>query len=148
MEIIVRQIDTTSIQLIGAARLPSYLIHFSSPMFSGIARFVPASDVPVGCEGQKFEVEIAQDAVTEFQLPERQMDARIDQLDSAGSFRVHGVVTNVLALTESPVSRWTIVTAGDATFTLTPEDTFEQVLQIGAHVSFVAHCLSFWDEAI
>lgn len=148
MKITIDEIDSKSLQLIGFANLPSFIVHFRASTFDGIARFVPACDAPNECAGRQFTVEIAQESITDFRVLELPRDASIESLAAAGSFRVFGTVSFVLTPLEPVDSRFTFVRAGDATFTLGTHDTCGIQPDVGSWVTFIVDGMSFWDEAI
>jgi hypothetical protein len=148
MKIFIDKIDRASVLAIGFAKLPSFLVHFSSTSFSGSARLVPGSGRLEDCEGHEFEVEIGQESVSEFCVTKPTKTTSVEALGTAGSFRVHGIVSYVLTTTEPIFNAFSDVTAGDAIFSLSLNDTGGLRLDVGTSVTFIVHGLSFWDEAI
>ncbi len=148
MKIIIEKIDGESVLPIGFAKLPSFLVNFRSSSFSGIARFVPASGRPENCEGCEFEVEIAQDSITEFCIIEGIVTPSVEIMDATGSFKVCGVISSVMALTDPIGGQFTFVAVNDALFTLTNNDMSNLRPDVGTSVAFIVHDMSFWDEAI
>jgi hypothetical protein len=148
MKIFIDKIDSASILEIGFAKYPSFLIHFRASAFSGGARFVPASDRPEDCEGHEFEVEIAQESISEFCVTKPTKTTSIEALGMAGSYRVHGTVSFYITTIESIANPSIKITAGEAIFILSLNDMGGVRLDVGTSVSFIVHDLSFWDEAL
>ena len=148
MEIFIHKIDCASGLAIGFAKLPSFLVNFSSSSFSGVARLVPASDRPEDCEGHVFDVEIGQESISEFCVTKPTKTTSIEALGTAGSYRVHGTVSFHITTSQPIANPSSIITAGDAIFSLSLNDMGGVRLDVGTSVSFIVHDLSFWDEAL
>lgn len=135
---------------IGCMRMPSYLVQFRAQSISGTARFVPSLECPQHCVGQTFDVEVNQESVTDFEVLvcAPQLEATITALPTPGDYLVHGTVTSVLHIQEPQGSFLVSIVAGDAHFTLSSCETGLSNLTKGNAVAFIAHDLSFWDEAI
>lgn len=132
---------------IGCMRMPSYLVQFRAQSISGTARFVPSLECPQHCVGQTFDVEVNQESVTDFEVLVCAQMAAITALTTPGDYLVHGTVTSVFH--QEPQGAFLVgIVAGDAHFTLSSCETGLSNLTKGNAVAFIAHDLSFWDEAI
>lgn len=147
MKILVDKVYSDSAQPIGFAKLPSFQVHFQSDLFSGLARFVPASGECGGCEGGEFEVELDQDSVTDFRLREG-ADLSIEALAEPGAFGVIARVRDIVQSNDEAVGQYFHVANGDVVFTLSEDDIGASIPPVGALVSFTVKGLSLWDEAI
>jgi hypothetical protein len=148
MRITIERIDTSAMETRGYMQLPSFPVHFRSTTVSGNARFIPASSELQQCVGQSFDVEINQEAVTEFEVSKcGGVDEAVVALPEQAAFRVHGVVTSVIQLSEPEGEQVITVKAKEAFFTLTQADVRDTQLSTGEVVSFVVHEVSLWDEA-
>ncbi|MEN9865828.1 MAG: hypothetical protein RL748_1418 [Pseudomonadota bacterium] len=148
MKIFVSKIDSASVQLIGCAKLPSFLVDFRSSTFSGIGRLVPAFDYPEDCVGREFEVEIGQGSITEFCITDPATTTSIAALAVAGSFSVHGIVSFVETAAVPIENQFFHIAVDDAIFMLSLDDTGGLRPGVGSFVAFIVHDVSFWDEAI
>jgi hypothetical protein len=147
MNVVIDDIES-AVKLIGFMKMPSYRVNFSSAIFGGIARFVPASGVPEQCMGSEFSVEIAQESVTNFRILNDPVSEGIDSTGEEGCFHVRGIVHAVMDCSEPPGNRITYAAVGDAIFTLTLDDTGGLRPNEGTAVEFIAHDISLWDDAI
>lgn len=147
MLVTIENIDENSMQLIGCMKIPSFSVRFSSAVANGFARFVPASGVAQGCIGRSFYVEINQETITNLQLLTPMAIESVTPLAAPGSFLVQGTVSSVVPL-EGPDASLVTVTARDATFTLEQKELEGFRPSLGEQLSFVAHGVSLWDEAV
>jgi hypothetical protein len=146
MLVTIEHIEESTMQQIGCMKIPSFVVRFTSSVVSGFARFVPASGDANVCMGQTFYVEINQESVTDLQLIQLSAIESVTPLPAPGSFLVLGTVDSVVPLGEAgPV---VTVTARGATFTLATDELGSLIPSLGEQLSFVAHGLSLWDEAI
>ncbi len=149
MRITVTSIDTGSQVRLGSMQMPSFAAHFESPNVSGSAWFVPASGQGSDYVGQTLDVEISQEAVTQFALEvDRSSAPCVEPASAPRTYRVVGVVTSVVPLEEPAGEAIFTVSVGDAAFTLERDDLGHARPAEGMKVSFLAHELSLWDEAI
>ncbi|MEN9866574.1 MAG: hypothetical protein RL748_2164 [Pseudomonadota bacterium] len=147
MNIVIDTIESTA-KLIGFTNMPSFRVHFSSAVFKGIARFVPASGTSDQCKGSQFGVEICQEYVTDFRILDSPNLARIDSTGEDGCFHVCGAIHAVMDCSELAGNRITYAAVGDAIFTLTLADTCGLKPNEGTVVEFIAHDISLWDDEI
>lgn len=148
MKITVESIDVSAMENLGFTQLPSFPVRFSSEVVNGVARFVPASGEVQRCAGESFDVEINQENVTHLKRIRSELVESVVALTEPGVFQVSGRVSSVVSLGEPEGSEVVTVSAGEATFTLSSEELGSMKLSLGEKVSFVAHALSLWDEAI
>jgi hypothetical protein len=149
MRITIKAIDEDSVQALGYTPTPSYAVEFTSTAINGQARFVPASGSANDCVGQVFDVEVNQERVSAFKMAEgKPFVEAVTSLPEKGSFHVQGVVVSVVPLSEPVGNEVASVSAGEALFMLTSEELGGAKLIVGERITFVAHELSLWDEAI
>lgn len=138
--------ETTPIAL-GASHMASYLTHFRSAAFSGWARFVPAENNVKQYVGQEITVEISHDGISNFFVTECEKQ-EITALTERGDYHVCGKV-QLIARHSSPIgNRTAYIDACGATFCLGMNDLKTIEVSEGDNVTFDAHGLSLWDEAI
>jgi hypothetical protein len=147
MLITIESIDESSMQPIGCMKIPGFIVRFTSPAVSGFARFVPSSGTAKGCIDQSFYVEINQENTTDVQLLPLKAIESITPLPAPGSFLVLGTVTALVPLGGLD-GQLVTVAARDATFTLESKELGDIQPMLGEQITFVAHDLSLWDEAI
>jgi hypothetical protein len=149
MQITINHVDMGSMQCIGTNQAPSYPIHFTCAMVSGIARFVPSHDDVQRYIGNRCDVEINHERISDFEkvtsceLP----DAIIAQPDS-NAFFVRGTITSLIPLDDPIGNTLVTVSAGDAALTLSAEEHGVTGLSLADRVQFRAYDVSLWDEAI
>ena len=149
MRITVEAIDANSMRPLGYTPIPSFMVKFTSPIVRGEARFVPASGNACGCAGQFFDVEVNQDLVTALGVVTHGPSIEsVTALPESGAFQVQGVVTSIVPLAEPAGAQVITVSADGALFTLGSEELGGMKLSLGERVTFTAHGLSLWDEAI
>lgn len=148
MQITITSIDARSPRQIGFTRMLSYPVEFSASTTSGTALFVPASGNPDGLIGQSLYVEVNQESVTDLHIVSGDPPDEFAPLAERGSFRVCGVVSTVVPLGPPSGSAIITVVAGDAQVTLCQSDLGEARPSRGDKVTFTAHEVSLWDEAI
>lgn len=148
MRIVITSIDTDSLRLRGFTPTPSYGVQFSSQTFSGTARLVPAAELADVKEGAEFEVELAQESVTECRLSAMAGSTGVEPILPLGDFAVRGIVRYLSFPSEQAGNRITYVQAGDAVFCLALEDLRDFRPEVGTTVEFIVHDLSMWDQAI
>jgi hypothetical protein len=149
MQVIVTQINPEHSILRGNMRVPSFLAQFDSAGFSGSAWFVPASGSSSDCLGQRLDVELSHERITQVSLEGGQgFETRVKPLPTPGTYHVAGTVSSVVPLEEPTGEAIVSVSAGDATFTLTIAELRGIKPALGTHLSFLVHDLSLWDEAL
>lgn len=149
MRITVETIDAGSMQLLGYTPMPSYVVVFAANAFRGQARFVPALEDANRCLGQVFDVEVNQERVTALQtIGALAFSASVHALSECCAFHVQGVVTHVAYLSEPAGVPLVVVSACGADFMLGRAELGDMKLSMDERVSFVAHGLSLWDEAL
>ncbi|MFZ2990444.1 hypothetical protein [Ideonella sp.] len=149
MQVIVTQINPEQPIYRGHLRMPSFLAQFDSAGFSGSAWFVPATGNSSGYLGQRLDVELSHDRVTQVLLEDGQgFKSRVEPLPAPGAYRVSGTVSSMVPLRVPPGEAIVSVTAGDATFALTIAELAGIRPAPGIHLSFLVHDLSLWDEAL
>ncbi len=149
MRITIEAVNIGSVQPLGYMQLPSYLVRFISASIQGEARFVPSSDDVRSNIGQVLDVEISQEGVSAFKsVGNSSFTQAIVALAEAKAFQVQGVVASVIVLSEPPGTLLVTVSACGAIFMLSNSDLEGLSPSAGEAVSFVAHELSLWDEAI
>ena len=148
MRITIETIDTASEQKLGHMQVPSFLVHFRSSVVNGQARFVPAERKYQRSANRVFDVEINQESVTGFRLVEREeLREGVVSLPEPGAFRVRGVVSSVLPISETEGNVLVSVDAGGALFHLERADLCNSIPSEGDAVAFDVHEVSLWDEA-
>lgn len=148
MHIVIDSIDKESFELRGFTPQPSFRIRFTSSTFAGIARLVPFSGLADAKPGDEFDVEIAQESVSEFRLSEPSGIVGVEPLLMPGDFKVRGIVRFVSPPSE-PAGNWDIyVQVGGADFVLPLQNPAILRPDVGAEVEFVVHDLSLWDESL
>jgi hypothetical protein len=148
MRITIEALDANSVQMLGYTPAPSYVVTFASSSFNGEARFVPASNDARSCIGQSFDVEVSQERVTELMAVTRDHPESVVALPKTCAFQVHGVVISIVPITEPAGTEIVTIEANGALFTLAGQDLDGMKLSLGKMVSFTAHDLSLWDEAL
>lgn len=149
MRIIIDSLDLSDEKRIGFMSMPSYAASFSSKLVSGTARFVPASDTPMLCVGQVFDVEVSQEKISEFEvLQSSAISESVAMRPQANGFIVHGVVSSIESVSEPPGQQCIVVVAGEAGFFLSRTEIGNIDLSVGDAVRFIAHDVALWDEAI
>ena len=134
-------------QRMGCMQMPGFLVRFSSSVVCGQARFVPASGDAKGCIGQSCYVEIDQEKITNVHPATPGSIEGVTALADAGAFLVVGTVVSIVPIQE-PAGAIVTVTAREARYTLSSDEFGNVVPSPGDRVTFVAHDLSLWDEAI
>lgn len=148
MNIVIEEIDSASMRLIGYTPTPSFLVHFRSAAFGGVARLVPAVEQPDDCVGMQFDVEITQGSVTAFRVLDQLDSKAVEALDEPGSFAVSGLVESQSVTSDPSAPRYVFITAGEACFCLSDVEMGGLLPDAGSAVTFVAHDVSLWDEAL
>lgn len=148
MHIVIHNIDNDSSALRGFSRMESYRVRFSSQTFSGTARLVPACDLAEIKPGADYEVEIAQESVTDFSVADISANIGVEPLSPPGDFRVRGTVRHVDFPSEPVGNRITYVQVCDAEFSLALQDIGDLRPEIGTAVEFTVRDVSMWDEAL
>lgn len=148
MLITINSVDSNALQRIGSMQFPSFPVQFSAAALTGRARFVPSSGDAEGLVGQSFQVEIEQGRVTDLRRVGVEAEPKVIALAEPGSFQVCGIVRAVVPLGETDGSVLVSVVAGEAVFTLCQDDLRGMALSQGERVTFTAHEVSLWDEAI
>jgi hypothetical protein len=149
MRITIDGLDLNDEKRIGFTLMPSYAASFSSKLLSGTARFVPASDTPMLCVGEVFDVEISQEEISEFEvLRTSAISESVAMRPQANGFIVHGVVSSIEPVSEPPGQQCVVVVAGEAGFFLSRTEIGDIDLSVGDAVRFIAHDVALWDEAI
>ena len=98
--------------------------------------------------GSEFDVEIAQESVSEFRLSEKSGNVCVEPILPLGDFKVRGIV-RYLSLPSEPVgNQITYVQADEADFCLALKDIRDLRPAVGTTVEFIVHDLSMWDTAI
>ena len=133
---------------LGYMQLPSFPIRFSSSVANGLALFVPASGEAQGCAGQTFDVEINQEKVSALERASLESVDSIVALPEPNAFKVSGRVISAVSMAEPVDNEIISVKAGEAIFTLSRNELGGVKLALGECVTFIAHTLSLWDEAI
>ena len=145
MRIVIEDIDSASMRLIGYTPQPSFVAHFRSAAFSGVARLVPAVDNAEDCVNMELNVEITQGSVTQFSVADNAQMNAVEALDVPGSFRVVGTIESQSA--DPGAQRFAFIMAGEACFCLSEEEMGGQWPEPGSTVSFNAHDVTLWDKA-
>jgi hypothetical protein len=149
MRIIVTSIEAGPQVRLGTTQLPAFPAHFKSEGFAGSAWFVPASGQGADYIGQTLDVEISQEAVSQFALEDdREDEVGVEPASTSRTYKVVGLVTSIVPLEEPPGEAIFTVSIGDAEFTLARSELGHVLPAKGSKVSFIAHDLSLWDEAI
>lgn len=149
MRITIDSLDPNDEKRIGFTPMPSYAVSFSGSLISGTARFVPASEAPMLCVGEVFDVEVSQERISEFEvLQNRATLEPLAMRPEANGFIVHGVVSSVQPVNEPSGQQCIVVVAGEAQFFLSRTEIGDIDLSVGNAVRFIAHDVSLWDEAI
>jgi hypothetical protein len=149
MRIIIDGLDPSDEKRIGFTSMPSYAASFSSSLVSGTARFVPASDTPMLCVGEVFDVEVSQEMISEFEvLQSSSILESVAMRPQANGFIVHGVVSSIEPINEPPGQQCIVVVAGEAHFFLSRTEIGDIDLSVGDAVRFIAHDVALWDAAI
>ncbi|MDQ1815545.1 hypothetical protein RBA41_19785 [Massilia sp. CCM 9210] len=148
MNITIEEIDSASMRLIGYTPQPSFVVHFRSAAFSGIARLVPALERADDCLGMEFHVEITQGSVTQFGVLDQAAMNAVEALDTPGSFKVTGMLESQSVPSDPSAQRHAFIMAGEACFCLSEEEMGGLWPEPGSRVAFVAHDVSLWDDAL
>ncbi|NHZ61520.1 hypothetical protein [Massilia genomosp. 1] len=146
MNVTIEEIDSASMRPIGSSPQPSFVVHFRSAAFSGIARLVPALERAEDCLGQEFNVEICQGSVTQFGVLDQPALNAVEAQDTPGSFKVTGIVESQSA--DPGAQRYGFITAGEACFCLSEAEMGGLWPEPESIVSFIAHDVTLWDEAL
>lgn len=133
---------------LGYTKLPSFPVQFSSSVVNGLALFVPASGEGRGCASQSFDVEINQEKVSKLKRGGLDSVESVAALPEANAYEVSGKVISVVPIGEPEGHEVITVQAGEAIFTLSWDELGGVKLSLGERVTFIAHTLSLWDEAI
>lgn len=148
MKITIEDIDSASMRPIGHSQYPSFVARFRSVPFSGVARLVPAVDDPKDCVGLELGVEITQGSVTDFQVIGLPAIVGADALETPASFKVCGILESQSPPSETGEGRYAFIAVGEASFCLSEEEMGGMWPEPESIVSFVAHDVTLWDEAL
>lgn len=148
MLITITNVDEKAPRLIGFTRLLGFPVEFSAATTSGTATFVPASGQPDGLLGQSFHVEIDQEVVSNLRIVGADVQEEFSSLGESGSFRVCGVVSTVVPLSEPAGAEIISVTASEVMITISKDDLGEVRPSKGDKLMFTVREVSLWDEAI
>ncbi|HEX8611159.1 MAG TPA: hypothetical protein VF800_07700 [Telluria sp.] len=148
MKITIEEIDSASMRPIGYTPQPSFVVHFRSAAFGGIARLVPAVERAKDCLGQEFIVEICQGSVTQFGVLDQPAMNAVEALDTPGSFKVTGILQSQSVPSDPDGQRHAFITAGEACFCLSQDEMGGLWPEPESVVAFIAHDVTLWDEAL
>lgn len=152
MKIVIDKIDTSRPKNLGYTEMLSYPVHFTNPLFSGWARFVPAGEDPEAYLNEEVIVELAHDTVSGLRIIDNPMDQgwppQVSPLAEEFSFQVRGEVKVIVHHPKPEGNRTTYVIVGDAAFALTFAELGDLRPCEGQTVEFTAHGISLWDEEI
>ncbi|NHZ91459.1 hypothetical protein F2P45_20975 [Massilia sp. CCM 8733] len=148
MIITTEDIDSASMRPVGYAQLPSFVARFRSVPFSGVARLVPAYDNPRDCLDLELGVQITQGSVTDFRVIGLPAIVGADALDIPGSFKVCGILESQSPPSETGEGRYAFIAVGEASFCLSEQEMGGMWPEPESIVSFVAHDVTLWDEAL
>jgi hypothetical protein len=148
MLITITRVDAKVPRQVGFTRMLGFPVEFSAGTTSGTAIFVPASGQSDGLLGQSFHVEIDQEVVSDLRIVGADAQEEFSSLGERGSFRVCGVVSTVVPLSEPTGAEIISVTASDAMITISKDDLGEARPSKGDKLMFTVREVSLWDEAI
>jgi hypothetical protein len=149
MRITIDSLNLVGEKRIGFTPMPSFLVAFRSSVVSGRARFVPASETPMLCVGEIFDVEISQEKISGFEVLARDSVSQLVAMyPQANGFMVNGVVSSIQPVSEPAGQQSICINAGEAQFFVSRTEIGSVALSVGDAVRFIAHDVSLWDEAI
>jgi hypothetical protein len=150
MRVTIESLSSDEPREFGFTPMQGYPVMFSAGTLRAHAWFVPADTDLSHVVGREYEVEVNQERVTALTPVGAGQDGSqgLAALPDFGSFRVHGRIESVLLANEHGGEPAAFVRAGDAYLALGSVELAGLELHAGDTITFVAHDVSLWDEAI